>query len=424
MQRQLTWRSGRTVPIPANIAQALAAAEADEEASLVSETAQEVEDVLHDLVSRRDLQSASKIALAAAAGYLKNQNPEAAALCLCTYTSSQARILQEQDHSGQGLDLLLECAELLQATLAATNPTWARILSRELSECVQAGMSFCAISKLDDLLSSETNVARMFEVARTVWGPGVEDQITQLMEALHALVIGLQKNKNKKNRLSLLRKMSSQLTSIKASLQQKAATNSAEARKRAGIFGNTIDSWREAIQDEIVQLAATEYQQEGATSQQAYPASWVDDVRTSIEAVERRLRHLIADRYLSQFGDGWVQHVQAKHRGMYEIWVSTAQKDKAAFQLYQQYQPGILEYARFGDLVELICAQWHLFKDTLDFGADKRNKNEFHDRMKAIERVRNPLAHHRAVPENELLRALVFCRDILLILDQSTGRGE
>lgn len=424
MQRQLTWHSGRTVPIPLSIAQALAVAEADEEASLVSRAAQEVEDVLHDLASERDLQSASKVALAAATGYLKNQNPEAAALCLSIYANRQARILQEQDRSGEGLDLLLECADLLQATLAATNPKWARTLSRELSECVQAGMSFCAISKLDDLLSSETSVARMFEVARTVWGPGVEDQITQLMEALHAIVIGLQKSTNKKNRLSLLRKMSSQLTSVKASLQQRAATNSAESRKRAEIFGNTIDLWRDAIQDEIVQLAATEYQQEGAAPQQAYPASWVDDVRTSIEAVERQLRHVIADRYLSQFGDGWIQHIQAKHRGMYEIWVSTAQKDKAAFQLYQQYQPGILEYARFGDLAELICAQWHLFKDTLDFGADKRSKNEFHDRMKAIERVRNPLAHHRSVPENELLRAKVFCSDILLVLDQSSGRGE
>jgi hypothetical protein len=37
-----------------------------------------------------------------------------------------------------------------------------------------------------------------------------------------------------------------------------------------------------------------------------------------------------------------------------------------------------------------------------------------------IIKVRNPLAHHRAVPENELRRALVLSTDILRAIGRAT----
>jgi hypothetical protein len=109
---------------------------------------------------------------------------------------------------------------------------------------------------------------------------------------------------------------------------------------------------------------------------------------------------------------------------MYDHWLSNLGKDKAAFKVYSDHSPKILEYARFDDLIELIGAQWHLFRDLLDFGFDTRNKAVFSDKMSQIAKVRNPLAHNRSIPENELLRARVLCTDILLALDSAAESAK
>jgi hypothetical protein len=70
--------------------------------------------------------------------------------------------------------------------------------------------------------------------------------------------------------------------------------------------------------------------------------------------------------------------------------------------------------------LELISSQWRLFHDFLDFGYEPRNEAIFYDKMKQITKVRNPLAHNRIIPENEILRARVLCTDILLALDSSS----
>lgn len=140
-------------------------------------------------------------------------------------------------------------------------------------------------------------------------------------------------------------------------------------------------------------------------------------IQDLVKEVEQRLRELISIQYRQQFGETWVKHIEVKHATMYQYWLRNLERDKAVFKTYRQYSPEILEYSRLDDLSDLITAQWHLFRDVLDFGYDDRNKVVFHDKMSQIARVRNPLAHHRAVPENELLRARVLCTDILLALE-------
>jgi hypothetical protein len=74
----------------------------------------------------------------------------------------------------------------------------------------------------------------------------------------------------------------------------------------------------------------------------------------------------------------------------------------------------LLDYTYLGDLVGLINKQWQLFADVL--GAGKEAKSEFTRMTAAIIRVRNPLAHNRDVPLNELRRADVYCTDLLMLL--------
>lgn len=54
------------------------------------------------------------------------------------------------------------------------------------------------------------------------------------------------------------------------------------------------------------------------------------------------------------------------------------------------------------ELQALLLCDWSHFVDA--FGAGKEQRRMFHDRVQAVVRIRNPLAHTRAVPVNELNR--------------------
>jgi len=53
------------------------------------------------------------------------------------------------------------------------------------------------------------------------------------------------------------------------------------------------------------------------------------------------------------------------------------------------------------------------------FGSGKQAKRELTGKIEAIVKVRNPLAHNRAVPENELKRTEAYCTDVLMLLQQA-----
>ncbi|MBI5634690.1 MAG: hypothetical protein HZA15_14570 [Nitrospirae bacterium] len=143
------------------------------------------------------------------------------------------------------------------------------------------------------------------------------------------------------------------------------------------------------------------------------------EVRQSIKNLEQALRNLIEKKYKELFGASWVDHIRAKHPEMFKSWEIAQKKDRAAFQSYRDYEPAMLEYAYFKDLSDLINAQWQAFRTELDFREGKGNKGKFTEMMEAIARVRNPIAHHRAIPPTELYRAKVYCDDILNALHKT-----
>jgi len=144
----------------------------------------------------------------------------------------------------------------------------------------------------------------------------------------------------------------------------------------------------------------------GTEAKKARDAAW-----NGVCEVEYYLRRLVEDRYAKKFGDAWESRVNPELR---EKWATTQTKDEKTFARYGMPKASLLDYTYLGDLVGLINSQWILFEDVL--GAGKVAKQEFTRVAEAVIRVRNPLAHNRDVPLNELRRADVYCNDLLMHL--------
>lgn len=163
--------------------------------------------------------------------------------------------------------------------------------------------------------------------------------------------------------------------------------------------GIYLDFLRESSTDQPKSIWATEVKK-------ARDAAW-----DGVCEVEYYLRRLVEDRYAKKFGDVWESRVNPELR---ERWAGTQTKDEKTFARYGMRKSSLLDYTYMGDLVGLINNQWTLFEDIL--GAGKAAKQEFTRVTEAVIRVRNPLAHNRDVPLNELRRADVYCADLLMLL--------
>jgi hypothetical protein len=160
---------------------------------------------------------------------------------------------------------------------------------------------------------------------------------------------------------------------------------------------------------------------------QAYPVSdnivvWAKNIveaRTlawkDICNLESQIRKLVAIRLERQYGDNWSSKLNPEKVAR---WKEMRKKDSIAFNEYKKDEPEhfLLDYSYLGDLLEIINKYWNLFGDV--FGADKQSKREFHKKLQAIIRIRNPLAHNREVPGNELKRANVYCTDLMMVLNR------
>ncbi len=136
----------------------------------------------------------------------------------------------------------------------------------------------------------------------------------------------------------------------------------------------------------------------------AREAAW-----NAICELETGLRRFVAARYEAQYGENWMGRVNQEMR---RTWAEARAKDERTFGHYRQPAPSLLDYSHLGDLLTLINAEWGLFRDT--FGPGRTAKRQLQSKIEDILRVRNPLAHNRAVPENELKRAEVYCNDLLM----------
>ena len=133
-----------------------------------------------------------------------------------------------------------------------------------------------------------------------------------------------------------------------------------------------------------------------------------------VEDVERRLRRLIVEKFLGNFGDDWISRL---HPDMVSKWDEMMERDKASFSNYENFNNALIDYSYLGDLKVIIVRNWQFFTDV--FGVGKDNKKNFLRKIEAVIRVRNPLAHHRNVPENELMRARVNSTDLIILLQKA-----
>ena len=401
--------SGKTITIPPRLFRAISAA--DQENNQATADVSSIEDVDDLLESEQKVAFAPAIYIKAACPLMRDR-PTTGILLLAIFASLRAIDLRDQGKPQAGLGLLADALILEHQTLPYCDPPLTRKLSRRIAYQTEETVELSAfIGSVDAVVQTKDDLETVFSIMEAVWEPEFRAAISTLMKIPFSLAdVG---HAEKRQQIQLLRSIRSTLVGVKKDIEKGTPSKNPSHPK---LLANLVASWQEILQQEIVLSASAQYSSEGldydSISRQAYRL---------IGQVEQRLRLVIAERYEKQYGAAWVEHIQAKHKFMYEHWLANMQKDRTAFKAYSSHSPELLEYARFDDLVELIGAQWHLFRDLLDFRADTRNKAVFADKMSQIAIVRNPLAHNRSIPENELLRARVLCTDILLALD---GAGE
>jgi serine/threonine protein kinase len=357
----------------------------------------------------------SATALRLAKYWFENQQPEEGISYLGVSITLKAENLSGVGRSEEGLGVLADVLKLEHQILPQCHPNLARRVANQLAYQTEAAISFCAmLGSLSVFSTRVEDVRSVLEIATTIWEPNLEGHIQTLMSLLVPLTeMSIQDQPSLRTHS---RKLIHDLALVMKALPRRTRAHS-HTNRRFSLLDSLAASWIQMVQQEILLIAGAEYNSEGLDAE-----SVARQVQQLIGTVEQRLRLMIAKKYNEQFGLSWVQHIEAKYKSMYEHWTLNLKRDQTTFQSYAQHSPKILEYARFDDLTTLITAQWQLFRSVFDFGYENRNKAVFYDKMSQIANVRNPLAHHRSIPENELLRAKVLCTDILLSLDRM-GEG-
>lgn len=353
--------------------------------------------------------------LSRASELIQQQQPIPGILFLVIYTTKKAQELLVIGKPEDGLGLLADALALELEALRASPPALVSQLTDSLVQTTdQAIHASAMLGSLAVLTARVADVLAVLNVAATIWEPGFEPRIRELEQLAGELGrMGPSNLGRHKDQLSRV------LTALKAVIHKLSSRQSrATGQERLNLLLQLANGWLQMVQQEILLAGTVEYSSTGLDLNLVRRQA-----QQLIGEVETRLRVLIAARYKQQYGPGWVQHIESKHKILYERWLRYRQKDQAAFKSYAQYTPDLLEYALFEDLADLIVAQWQLFRDMFDFGYADRNKTAFYDKMQQIVRVRNVFAHNREAPENEVLRTRVLCTDILLALDRA-GEGS
>jgi len=143
-----------------------------------------------------------------------------------------------------------------------------------------------------------------------------------------------------------------------------------------------------------------------------------------LEQVEVELRALIAAKYALRWGAA----AEARLRKAFsekELVDADARRQKhvSAYPLSpgQVSTGGFLDYLYVNDLARLVTANdmWDHFSPLFD-----NKKDTLNNRLQQITPVRNDQAHHRRVPENELLRCKLACDDLLTMMRRGQAAPE
>ena len=357
----------------------------------------------------------SVIALTLAQWAQQHSIPEEVILYWGIYVVQKAKRYTIQGKPEDGLSLLIDILQIEHLTLAHCPPKLTLRLTEQLIRQTEEAIHFCAAFGSVTALSAHLHeVETILDIISAIWEPSC----TKLINSIQAILPSLTTFSldGEQQRLSSSKLMNRLIGLKQTHFSQKIRRDYSD-RNHFLLLEGLASAWLEMVQQELILSATAEYSSTGLNTENV-----ILQVQQLTEKVEKRLRIIVASKYAQQYGSSWQHHIMSKHKEMYARWQWNIKQDKNVFNTYQEYTPDILDYSGFNDMKELITAQWHLFKDIFDFGYGRRNKAVFFDKTTHIIKVRNPLAHHRNVPENELLRAKVLCTDILLALDQA-GEG-
>lgn len=329
-------------------------------------------------------------------------------LYLGLYVDKKSHILANEGKQETALKLLTDALLLEESAISGVTPSIARKLTELIiNKSEYAIKSFSLFGSIHALASLKTELRLTLYIASTFWEPELSNLSQTIMKEADKFLETFEHEFRPEN----IRAIHDALYSLKRDFQNQ---KKRKFQKHIEILENLVNIFLEMLQQEILLNANMKYTSEGLQ-----PDIIQQQTENLIRNVEKRLRILIAKKYAQQYSSSWVQHVESKHKPMFERWQRNIKKDQSAFKVYTDYSPKILDYALIGDLKELINAQWHLFRSVLDFDYKDRNKAVFNDKVTQIINVRNALAHHRIPPVNELLRARVLSTDILIALDRA-----
>jgi hypothetical protein len=360
-------------------------------------------------INRSNARSALRIAAICAT--LSRPIQEVQALAI--YAANEAQALSENGDWIDSIALLVEGVQLTHDSIPLADAHQGRVLVGHLSDLISQALQACAtVGSLEDVGSID-DLKDVFKIAKTVWQPSLHASLDIMIGLAQDLPEVLYDSAAQGGPRQALPRLLGKITGVRSSVEELGERARGPMRHQATLLLDLLDAWHGMAQQQIVLFARVDRVKPSEYERREL-AGRVED---RIGQVERRLRALIAQAYAERYGDHWIKRVEKQHERAYSNWMQTLEKDRASFHAYQGYTPSILEYAHLGDLVALITGEWDLFRQVFDFGYARRNKAVFQDKMEHIIRVRNPLAHHRAIPENELLRALVLCTDIVKAIE-------
>ena len=409
MESKLTLSTGEILEIPLRLMKVIQS----DDGNRLTYDSKQFSKLLEDVVNAPDDYSQSAISATLYVGkeYQKNGNNEEALFYLGLYFVKKAKSLSELGKPDEGVALLADVMQLQHSIWIHCTPDLAQRIADSLIMATQVAIRLCAeIASFNLLCANFEDIQSILNIAATVLEPQYAPSIGTLGSSISSVVGATMRNTAfpQNEAREFIKRLST------AKLKWKKEWSSSDEPKFWYLLESLTDSWLDIIQQEILLIGKVEYSFEDLDIDKL-----ARHVNHLVGEVERRLRMIISERYAKQFGDGWVHHIETKHKPMFDRWTRYMEKDRQAFNADPSYSPTTLDYALLEDLADLIAAQWHLFRLVFDFGYQDRNRAVFYDKMKQISQVRNNLAHNRMAPENELLRTRVLCIDILQALDKN-----
>ena len=122
-----------------------------------------------------------------------------------------------------------------------------------------------------------------------------------------------------------------------------------------------------------------------------------------LHAFENEIRHLVKETLEENVGPDWWNTASIPNK------IRDKAEGRRKIALQDSWLEGVkdenLEYVDFGDLSQIIMANWDCFKDIIP------NQSWLNQRMVELEKARNFVAHNRMLLPNEFQRLYMYASD-------------